>query len=114
MGFPLRSGHDPGTATLAAATLGFVLLLLGLPAASAAAQEPASAAHSRRTTEVTFHSSSNLVLVDVTALYANSGLPDGTLKRDDFEIFDDGRPVSIKTFDTGAQARPLAIWFLAR
>jgi hypothetical protein len=66
--------------------------------------------------EITLHSSSNLVLVDVIALNAKSGLPDKTLTRDDFGIFDNGQPVSIKTFDSGAKftTRPLALWFVVQ
>jgi len=48
------------------------------------------------------------------ALNAKNGLPDKTLKRDDFQIFDDGQPVSIKTFDSGAQTRSLALWFVVQ
>ncbi len=64
--------------------------------------------------EVTFHSSSNLVLVDVMAL--KNGLPDQTLRRDDFQLFDDGRPIAIKTFDTGMEStsRPLALWLVVQ
>jgi hypothetical protein len=64
--------------------------------------------------ETTFHSSSNLVSVPVIAL--KNGLPDRTLKRDDFQVFDNGHPVSIKTFDSGAQfsTSPLAVWFVVQ
>ncbi len=81
---------------------------------SGVAQEAPSVTHSPHSAEITLHSSTNLVLVDVIARNAKSGLPDKTLKRDDFQIFDDGRPVSIKTFDSGAQfsTRPLALWFV--
>jgi hypothetical protein len=69
---------------------------------SARAQEP----------EIVFHTSSNLVLVDVVAL--KNGLSVKTLKRDDFQLFDNGAPVPIKTFDSGAEftTRPLALWFV--
>jgi hypothetical protein len=82
------------------------LLALGLSGSRAVPQE----------SQITFHSSSNLVLVDVIARNAKNGLPDKTLTRDDFEIFDNGRPVSIKTFDNGAQftTRPLALWFVVQ
>ena len=45
-----------------------------------------------------------------------NGLPDKTLKRDDFQVFDNGHPVSIKTFDSAAQfsTRPLALWFVVQ
>ncbi len=89
---------------------GIILLALG----SAVAQEDSSVTHSPQSPENTFHSSSNLVLVPVIAL--KNGLPDKTLKRDDFRVFDNGRPVSIKTFDSGAQfsTRPLALWFVVQ
>lgn len=64
--------------------------------------------------EITFHSSSNLVLVDVIALNAKNGLPDKTLKRGDLQIFDNGHPVSIETFDSGTTTRPLALWFVVQ
>jgi hypothetical protein len=45
-----------------------------------------------------------------------NGLPARTLRREDFQVFDDGRPVSITTFDSGAQfsTRPLALWFIVQ
>jgi|SRR5579859_506902 len=80
----------------------------------AAAQEPPSATPSPAPAEFTFHSSSDLVLVDVMAL--KNGLPDKGLKREDFQVFDDGHPVSIRTFDSGAQytTRPLVLWFVVQ
>jgi hypothetical protein len=89
----------------------FVLLLL--PAISVVAQDSPPATHS---SEITFHSSSHLVLVDVVALNAKNGLPDKTLKLEDFQVFDNGRPVSVKTFDSGANftTRPLALWFVVQ
>jgi hypothetical protein len=67
-----------------------------------------------QTPEATFHSSSDLVLVDVVAL--RDGLPVRTLTRDDFRLFDNDSPVSIKTFDTEAQAsmRPLSFWLVVQ
>jgi hypothetical protein len=80
-----------------------ILLLLslglGLSTLSVVAQAAPSVPQSP---EITFYSSSDLVLVDVVALNANNGLSDKMLKRDDFQIFDNGHPVSIKTFDSGA------------
>ena len=64
--------------------------------------------------EFTFHSSSNLVLVDVFARNVKNGLPDSKLNKEEFQIFDDGRLVSIKTFDTGTATRPLALWFVVQ
>ena len=34
--------------------------------------------------------------------------------RGDFQVFDNGRRVSVKTFDTGRQTRPLALWFVVQ
>jgi hypothetical protein len=81
-----------------------VLVDLGIPSLSAFAQQP----------QITFHSSSDLVLVDVIARNTKNGLPDKTLTRTDFELFDNGQPVSIKTFDNGAgfSTRPVALWFV--
>ncbi len=88
-----------------------VFLLALLPAV---AQEAPSVAHSSQSPQATFHSSSNLVLVPVVAL--KNGLPDKTLKLNDFQVFDDGRPIPIKTFDSAAQfsTRPLVLWFVVQ
>jgi hypothetical protein len=109
-GAAARSGRDFRNKK-PVAILAFVLLLL--PVISAVAQEAPPVTHSP---EVIFHSSSNLVLVDVIALNAKTGLPDETLKPDDFQVFDNGNQVSIKTFDSGAQftTRPLALWFVVQ
>jgi hypothetical protein len=94
---------------------GILLLLLLLPAGlrtpSGAAQEVTSVPQSQ---EITIRTSTDLVLVNVVALNAKSGFPDKTLKRDDFQVFDDDRPVSIKTFDSGASTRPLVLWFVVQ
>src|SRR5215472_4580917 len=68
----------------------------------AAAQQP----------ETTIRTSTSLVLVDVVAL--KKGLPEKNLQREDFLLFDNGFPVPIKTFDSGAEfkTRPLALWFI--
>jgi hypothetical protein len=83
-----------------------IFLELSLSGLTALAQE----------SQITFHSSANLVLIDVVARNPKSGLPDKTLTRADLEVFDNSRPVSIKTFDNGAQftTRPLAVWFVVQ
>lgn len=97
------------------AILAFVLLLLQCSffSISGAAQEIAPATQSP---EITFHSSSNLVLVDVIVRNAKDGLPEKTLKKSDFQVFDNDQPVAVKTFDSGAQftTRPLALWFVVQ
>ena len=87
------------------AILAVVLLLLqcsffSIPGAT---QEIAPATQSR---EITFHSSSNLVLVDVIARNAKDELPEKTLKKSDFQVFDNDQPVAIKTFDSGHNLQP--------
>lgn len=62
----------------------------------------------------TFHASSDLVLVDVMAIDPRNGLSDQSLQRQDFQLFDNDRPVQIKTFDTGSSARSLALWFVVQ
>jgi hypothetical protein len=68
----------------------------------------------RDSQEPILHISSDLVLVDVEALSTANGHPIDTLKQADFQIFDNDKPVSIKTFDVGASARPLALWFVVQ
>jgi hypothetical protein len=48
----------------------------------------------------TFRTSSNLALVDVVALNSKNELADTTLRRDDLQLLDNGRPVAIKTLIT--------------
>lgn len=64
--------------------------------------------------DITIRTSTNLVLVDVVAL--KNGLPEKDLKQEDFQLFDSGIPVPIKTFDTGTQStsRPLAVWLVVQ
>jgi Tfp pilus assembly protein PilF len=61
-----------------------------------------------------FHASTSLVLVDVLTQDLKTGLPLNELKKEDFRIGDNGHPVSILTFDSGAHfgTRPIALWFL--
>jgi hypothetical protein len=46
---------------------------------------------------ITFRASSSLVLIDVLAQDLRTGLPLNQLKREDFQIFNDGHPVPIAT-----------------
>lgn len=64
--------------------------------------------------EITIHASTNLVLVDVVGM--KNGLPEKSLKREDFQLFDNNTSVPIKTFDTGTQSssRPLALWLVVQ
>jgi len=99
--------------------LAILALFLALPphgpfATSALARVAQSAGAAPSSPDITLHASSNLVLVDVVALRAKDGLPDQALKREDFQVFDNGQPISIQTFDSGAQltTRPVALWFV--
>jgi hypothetical protein len=90
-------------------TLAFSLLSPPL-ILSAVAQQVQSA----QSPAITFHSSSNLVLVDVFASNVKNGLPDQDLKREDFQVLDNGHPIAVKTFDTGTRTRPLALWLVVQ
>jgi hypothetical protein len=81
---------------------------------SAVAQEVPSSPPSSAIPEITFHASTNLVLIDVIAVKADTQRPDATLTRDDFQILDDGHLMPVKTFDTGSATRPLALWFVVQ
>lgn len=93
----------------------FVLFLLqcSLSTISGVTQEDRSVT---RSPGITLHSSADLVLVDVMVLNAKNSLPEKTLQRDDFQVFDNGHPVSIKTFDSGSKfaTRSLALWFVVQ
>jgi hypothetical protein len=90
--------------------------LFAMQAAWCTAPLSAQAASSAHAPDPTFRSSADLVLVDVFARNSSNGLPDQTLRREDFQVFDNGRPVAIKTFDSGAQSstRPLTLWFVVQ
>jgi hypothetical protein len=62
----------------------------------------------------TFRIATNLVLVNVVALNTATRAPIGTLRREDFVLFDNDHQVQIKTFDAGSAAQPLAVWFLVQ
>jgi len=63
---------------------------------------------------LTFHASSSLVLLDVFTLDPKTGLPLNKLKREDFQVIDNGYPVSLAAFESGAlyDARPVALWLV--
>lgn len=82
---------------------------------SAAQSQTASGSVQAPSADVpTFHTQSQLVLVDVLAHDLKTGLPVKDLKRAAFRVFDDKREVPIATFDSGAHGsiRPLALWFI--
>lgn len=85
--------------------LGHYCLQAGLAQVNASSGDQSSA---------TLRISTNLVLVNVVALNTATAVPDGTLNRGDFALFDNKRPVQIKTFDAGSAAQPLAVWFLVQ
>jgi hypothetical protein len=91
--------------------LAFLLLLSASYSTPAEAQQSPPSAN---TPQVTIRASTNLVLVDVIALHAGAERPDSTLRREDFQIFDNGHATPVKTFDTGSAARPLALWFVVQ
>jgi hypothetical protein len=91
-------------------SLAFLFLLsASYPAPAVAQQAPPASSP-----EATFRASTNLVLIDVIALKGAGQRSDDTLKREDFQIFDNGHAIPIKTFDTGSATRPLALWFVVQ
>ncbi len=80
----------------------------------APAQQAGTATSSAHSAEATFRSTTNLVVLDVTALDPATGLPETHFTQRDFEVFDNGKLVSIRTFDAGLQSRPLALWFVVQ
>ena len=63
---------------------------------------------------LTFHTGSSLVLLDVFTLDPKTGMPVNTFKRDDFRVFDNGKAMQLTTFDSGAHydTRPVALWLV--
>jgi hypothetical protein len=64
----------------------------------------------------TFHASSSLVLLDVFTLNGKTGLPANDLHREDFLVTDNGVPVSLVSFDSGAHydTRAVALWLVSQ
>ena len=92
-----------------------VLILGALLAFPLAAQTPdaANAANNANAPEVsthdetaTFRTGVNLVLVPVVARNAN-GVPIGTLRKEDFQLFDKGKPQVITRFSVESLAHPI-------
>jgi hypothetical protein len=56
----------------------------------------------------------SLVLVDAMAEDKKSGAPVGDLRQDDFQLRDNGKPVSISSFNRGKdqKLRPIQLWFV--
>ncbi len=90
------------------------LVFLIAVAIAAKAQQVPRVPQTPHSPETILRISTNLVLVDVVALSSQGGRPESRLSKDDLQVFDDGHPVSIKTFDVGTGARPLALWFIVQ
>lgn len=62
----------------------------------------------------TFRTGTSLVLLDVFTLDSKTGLPLNKLKREDFQVFDSGKPAAIETFDSGVHydTRPITLWLV--
>src|SRR3974377_2552180 len=53
------------------------------------------------TSDQTLQTGASLVLLDVFTLDSKTGLPLNQLKREDFQVTDNGKLVPIETFDSG-------------
>jgi hypothetical protein len=64
--------------------------------------------------ETTFKVRSSLVLIDVITRDGKNGLPVRDLTKEDFQVFDNGHPVPIDTFDTGTHfdTRSVTLWLV--
>ena len=62
----------------------------------------------------TFHTGTSLVLLDIFTVDSKTGLPLNKLKREDFQVSEDGKPVAIETFDSGVRydTRPITLWLV--
>jgi hypothetical protein len=63
--------------------------------------------------QATIRVESSLVLVDVITQDTKTALPLVGLKKEDFQVFDNGSEMAIQSFDVGARyaTRPIALWF---
>jgi hypothetical protein len=61
-----------------------------------------------------FRVSTSLVQVDVLAVDSRTGLPSPDLKKEDFQVFDNGDEVPVAAFASGAKfdTRPVALWLV--
>jgi len=64
--------------------------------------------------QTVIRTTSSLVLVDVMAHDKKSGEPIDGLTAKDFQVLDNGKPVSIAAFDSGSdfKLRPIQLWFV--
>src|SRR3974377_463351 len=61
-----------------------------------------------------FPPGTSLVLLDIFTVDSKTGLPLNKLKREDFQVLENGKPVAIETFDSGVRydTRPITLWLL--
>jgi hypothetical protein len=57
---------------------------------------------------------SSMVLIDIVSHDAKSGLPVRDFQKEDFRVFDEGKEVSIASFEAGAghNTRPVTLWLV--
>jgi hypothetical protein len=88
--------------------------LAGLILASALLLPSACLGQANDAPQATIRVESSLVLVDVITQDAKTALPLIGLKKEDFQVFDNGAEMAIRSFDVGARygARPIALWLV--
>lgn len=61
-----------------------------------------------------FRAGTSLVLLDVFTVDSKTGLPLNKLTRGDFQVSENGKPVTIETFDSGVryETRPITLWLV--
>jgi hypothetical protein len=89
--------------------------LAGFILASALLSPSASLGQANDAPQATIRVDSSLVLVDVITQDTKTALPLTGLKKEDFQVFDNGSEMAIRSFDVGARyaTRPIALWLVA-
>jgi hypothetical protein len=92
--------------TRVASTVGMVLL--SWLSSSSFAQEPKQPSPA----QIAIRVQASLVLIDVISQDPKNGLPVRDFQKEDFRVLDDGKEVSIASFEAGAghNARPVILW----
>jgi VWFA-related protein len=85
-----------------------LLSALALSSGGTPAESPAFGADGQKPSVPTFAAAAELVLIDVVVT-GREGAPERDLRREDFEILEDGRPQSISHFAVGTASRPAAL-----
>ena len=121
MAEPMPSGHIPGwLCSVAKSNMqimrnGRSVLFMGLFTLHSLAIAQVAPSAQTNASVTTFRVESSLVLLDVFTLNEKTGLPENTLTKDDFRVFDDRHEVILANFGSGAHYdnRAVTLWLVA-